>query len=134
MQSDKAQKLLQWIRRQKQICFEVWQIIKEVIRGNDLLLDDICSSMNNNDEDNSNSGSGEGFTEENEAIEQNGDLYVAPEGLIACRHSDNDYINKPPKSKNHTVFDKVKAMINGIGVKIKEGFGSLFYNLKRCFL
>lgn len=134
MQSDKAQKLLQWIRRQKQVCFEVWQIIKEVIRGNASLLDEICSLTDNDDEDNSNSCGGEGFTEENEAIKQNGDLYAAPEGLIACRHSDNDYINKPPKPKKHTVFDKVKAMISCIGVKIKEGFGSLFYNLKRRFL
>ena len=134
MQSDKAQKLLQWISKQKQVCFEVWQIIKEVIRGNASLLDEICSLTDNYDEDNSNSGGGEGFTEENEAIKQNRDLYAAPEGLIACRHSDNDYINKPPKPKKHTVFDKVKAMISCIGVKIKEGFGSLFYNLKRCFL
>ncbi len=134
MQSDKAEKLLQWIRRQKQVCFEIWQIIKEVIRGNALLLEEICTLADNDGEGNSDSGSSEEYTEENEVIEQDEDLYSAPKGLIACHYSDKDYIIKPYKPNKRVIFDKVKKKIGCIGVKIKEGFCSLFYNLKRYFL
>ncbi len=133
LQSDKATKLLKWIREQRRVYFEVWQIIKEVIRGNALLLEEICALTDNDDEGNSNSGSDEEYTEDNEVFKQE-DLYSAAKGLIACHYSDKDYIIKPYKPKKRGIFDKVKEKIGCIGVKFKEGFCSLFYNLKGCFL
>lgn len=39
---DKAVKFITWIRKQKKVCFELWQIIKEVLTGNTAILDEIC--------------------------------------------------------------------------------------------
>ena len=130
MQSDKAVKLLQWIREQKQVCFEVWQIIKEVIRGNALLLDEICTLTNNDDWDNSNSGNGEGFTEENEVIEQDGDLYFAPDGLIACCYVEGEYIKQRSISKKYSLFGSIRKKVTCFCGRINGGFGSVLHNLK----
>lgn len=131
--SDKAAKLIDWIGKQKQVCFEVWQIIKETIRGNAPLLDEICSltdnSENGNDKNSSDNDS-EKFTGK---IEESSGLYTVSEGLIACRCSDIDYIwelFKPPK---HSFFGKIRDKMGCIGIKIKEGLRSLFYNIKRYF-
>lgn len=40
--SEKTNKLLNWIRKQKTIFFELWQIIKEVLMGNTSILNEIC--------------------------------------------------------------------------------------------
>ena len=131
MQSDKAVKLLQWIREQKQVCFEVWQIIKEVIRGNVLLLDEICTFTDNDDRDSSNSDSGAVFTEENEVIKQDGDLYSANYGLIACCYVEGECIKQHSISKNHNLFGNIRKKIGYLGGKIRDVFGSVLRNLKK---
>lgn len=40
---EKAAKFLAWIRKQKAICYELWQIIKEVLMGNVGMLNEICA-------------------------------------------------------------------------------------------
>ena len=131
MQSDKAVKLLQWIKEQKQVCFEVWQIIKEVIRGNVLLLDEICTLTDNDDEDSSNSDSGEGVTEENEVIEQDGDLYSAHDGLIACYCPEEECIKQHSISKKHSLFGNIRKKVGYFVGKIKEEFRRGTRNLKK---
>ncbi len=131
MQSDKAAKLLQWIREQKQVCFEVWQIIKEVIRGNALLLDEICTFTDNDDWDNSSSGSGEGFTEENEVIEPSRDLYSAPNGLIACCYPEGECTKQHFIPKKHSLFSNIGKKVICLCGRIKGGFGSAIRNLKK---
>lgn len=131
MQSDKAAKLLQWIREQKQVCFEVWQIIKEVIRGNALLLDEICTFTDNDDWDNSNSGSGEGFAEENEVIEQDRDLYSAPSGLIACCYPEEVCTKQRSIPKKHSLFGNIRKKVTCLCGRIKGGFGFVLCNLKK---
>lgn len=130
MKSEKAGKLLQWVRAQKQVYFEVWQIVKEVIRGNVLLLDEICSLTDNSDDDSTSGGSGEIFTEEKETVHKDGELYAVPDGLIACSYSDIDYINMPSETEKYTVFEKAKEKIGFIGRKIKDGIGSAVFKLK----
>ncbi len=130
MKSDKAEKLLQWIRQQKKVCFEVWQIIKEVIRGNALILDEICGLTDNDGGDNTSGGSGDVFAEEDEVIEQDEELYSFPNGLIACCYSAENYIEKPFQTKKHSFFGKTKEKISRICGKFKEGFGSLLRNFK----
>ncbi len=43
--ADKAEKLMAWIKKQKGIFFFVWQIIKEVLRGNAAVLGEICAQI-----------------------------------------------------------------------------------------
>ena len=40
---ERAVHFLAWIKRQKQICYELWQIIKEVLMGNTHILEEICA-------------------------------------------------------------------------------------------
>ena len=134
MQTDKAVRFIEWIRKQKQVCFEVWQIIKGVIRGNTPLLDEICFLTENSDNGSTSGGDNKAWAAEAEMFQQDEELYTSFDWLIACRYSDIDYINKLPETKKQTVFDRAKEEISRIGRKIKESFGSLFYNLKRYFL
>lgn len=46
---DKAVRFLAWIRRQKEICYEAWQLIKEVLSGNIGILDEICAEAERED-------------------------------------------------------------------------------------
>lgn len=131
MQSDKAVKLLQWIREQKQVCFEVWQIIKEVIRGNTSLLDEICALADNGDEDISKGGSYEENTEETEITEQSGESNSDPVGLISHRISKEEYIKAYFDQQQHNFVGRVAKEIGFFARRIKEEFWKRIRNLKK---
>ena len=135
MQSDKAVKLLQWIREQKQVGFEVWQIIKEVIRGNLLLLDEICSFANNDNQDNSGTSSGGNYEEENNEATQSGELfYDLTDGIVACSYPKEDYTTRHSCEKKHRIFGRVRDGIKFIQNRIRESVGTLFRNFKTVLL
>lgn len=135
MQSDKAVKLLQWIREQKQVGFEVWQIIKEVIRGNLLLLDEICSFADNDNQDNSGTSSGGNYEEENNEAAQSGELYYnLTKRKVACSYPKEDYTTRHFYDKKHSFFDRFKDGIKFIQKRIRESVGSLFRNFKTVLL
>lgn len=130
IQSDKAVKLLQWIRSQKQICFEVWQIIKEVIRGNALILNEICAISNDN-QNSSNDSLNKDFENESQIYSNEDNISSVPENLIACCYSGKEYTNQRSDPEKNTPFDYFGKKVSKFRKKFKEIFGFAIQNLKK---
>lgn len=113
---ERTAKFLVWIRRQKNICCGLWQIIKEVFTGNIGILNEICAEIEKNE--------GEELTY----------FYDVKYDYCACRtvypHDNN--INSTVDRCG--IIGLVKEKIRRIRGGIKRFFGKIVRNFKRAVL
>lgn len=114
--SEKTGKFLAWIRKQKEIYFELWQIIKEVLMGNIGILDEICTQFDCCEE-----------------CKEYSDFEYADELEDLCtehehqsQETDNSVGAAPP-----TIFGILKKKVSRIRGRIRQFFVSVSRNFKR---
>lgn len=113
---ERTAKFLIWIRRQKNICCGLWQIIKEVLTGNIGILNEICAEIEKNE--------GEELTY----------FYDVKYDYCACQivYPDDNNINSA--ADRCGIIGLVKEKIRCIRSGIKRFFGKIVRNFKRAVL
>lgn len=113
---ERTAKFLIWIRRQKNICCGLWQIIKEVLTGNIGILNEICAEIEKNE--------GEELTY----------FYDVEYDYCACLtvYPDDNNINST--ADRCGIIGLVKEKIRCIRSGIKRFFGKIVRNFKRAVL
>lgn len=113
--AEKTDKLLAWIRKQKEICFELWQIIKEILMGNMFILNEICAQLDCSEVREEHSDFELGDKPDNVSLEHE------------CQSGEADI----PVSAVPSIFGFLKQKISRIRGRVRHFFESVSQNFKR---
>lgn len=114
--AEKTEKLLAWIRKQKSIFFELWQIIKEILTGNTSILNEICAQLDCGGARDERSYFELGDTPDNVSLERE------------CQPGEADI----PVSAAPSIFGFLKQKISRIRGRVRHFFASVSQKFKRA--